>query len=67
MRGKSVLYIDQYGKPVWARTVAELRTKAGGGRISKQYEDRKDGRVVHTGYVVGHRWFTAFKPIELPA
>lgn len=34
MRGKETLYIDQYGQPVWARTVKELREKCGGGRVT---------------------------------
>ena len=61
-----LLYLDQHGLPVWARTVNELRVRAGGGRVSKMYCDKSDGRTVHCGYVVGHRWFTAYKPIEKP-
>jgi len=67
MNGKLVLYLDQYGQPVWARTIKELQEKSGGGRISKMYCDKKDGRTVHSGYVVGRRWFSAYSPIELPA
>jgi hypothetical protein len=66
MNGKLMLYIDQYGKPVWARTVRELREKAGGGRVSTMYSDKKDGRTVRTGYVVGRRWFSRYLPLELP-
>ena len=61
------LFIDQHGAPVWARTVKELREKCGGGRVSKMYVDKKDGRTVHTGYVVGSRWFTRYAPVEQPA
>lgn len=64
MNGQLTLFIDQYGQPIWARTVKELRAKVGGGRVSKQYCDKKDGRTVHNGYVVGDRWFTAYRPIE---
>ena len=64
LNGNQTLLIDQYGQPVWARTLAELRQKVP-GRVSKQYADKKDGRTVHNGYVVGSRWFTAFQPIEL--
>lgn len=63
----ALLYIDQYGAPVWARTVRELREKAGGGRVSTMYRDKKDGRAMRVGYVVGQRWFTRFAPVELPA
>jgi hypothetical protein len=60
----SLLYIDQHGSPVWARTVRELRNRAGGGRVPKMYRDKPDGRTVHCGYVVGCRWFTAYAPVE---
>lgn len=39
-----LLYIDQYGQPVWARTGRELRERAGGGHVSKMYRDKLDGR-----------------------
>lgn len=60
------LWIDQYGQPVWARTVRELREKVGGGAVSKMYVDKLDGRTVHVGYVVGRRWFTKYMPVEAP-
>ena len=56
------MYIDQEGEVVWARTLKELRVKAGGGRISKAYNDGTDGKTYHTGYVVGCRWFDEFTP-----
>jgi len=28
------------------------------------YCDKRDGRTVHCGYVVGRRWFTAYAPVE---
>jgi hypothetical protein len=52
---------------VWARTVKELQQKSGGGKVSKMYVDKKDGRTVHKGYVVGQRWFSAYSPIEIEA
>ena len=61
------LFLDQFGEPIWARTVKELRAKAGGGRVSKMYVDKKDGRTVRCGYVDGRRWFSRFAPVELPA
>lgn len=69
MRGKWIMYIDQYGAKVWARTVAELRREAGGGRVCKLYHDKVDTtrRTFHIGYCVGRRWFTAYAPVELPA
>ena len=49
------LFLDQYGQPIWARTVEELRAEVGGGRASKMYTDKKDGSTVHVGYVIGRR------------
>lgn len=60
-------FIDQYRNVVFARTVKELREDCGGGRVSKMYVDKKDGRTVHVGYVVGNRWFTRFAPVEKAA
>jgi len=71
MKGRLMLYIDQYGNRWWARTVAELRQQIGNGssRVSKMYHDKymKDGtqRTYHTGYVVGQHWCTAFVPYEV--
>ena len=63
----SVLYIDQFGARIWARTVKELRAAVGGGRISKMYVDKANGQIVHIGYVVGKHWLAAYAPIEKPA
>lgn len=59
------LFIDQYGESIQAASLAELRAKVGGGKVSKQYSDKKDGRTVWSGYVIGSRWFTAFKWVEV--
>ena len=61
------IFIDQHGDLVRARTVKELREKVGGGRVGKMYVDKKDGRTVHCGYIVGRRWFSRFAPVEVPA
>jgi hypothetical protein len=63
----SILYIDQFGTRIWARTVKQLRERAGGGRVSKMYVHKLDGRTVHVGYVVGRHWFAAYAPVERPA
>jgi hypothetical protein len=67
--GALTLFIDQYGTPIWARTVKELREKCGGGHVFKIYSDKMDGphagRSVHCGYGVGRRWFYAYKPLEV--
>lgn len=67
MKGRLMLYVDQYGNRWYAETVEELRRKIGGGRVSKMYRDKKDGKAVHTGYVVGKHWCTAYVPYEVPA
>ena len=30
------------------------------------YVDKKDGSVVHCGYVIGQHWLTAYRPVEIP-
>ena len=62
-----ILYIDQFGARIWARTVTHLREQVGGGRVSKMYVDKLDGRTVHIGYVVGKHWLAAYMPLERPA
>ena len=65
MNGKLMLYIDQFGQPIWARTVRELREKAGGGRVSTMYCDIKDRGTKRVGYVIGSRWFSRYQPVYL--
>ena len=65
MRGEFRLFVDQYGNQFGAKTVRELREKVG-GRCSKMYVDRRDGTMVHIGYVIGQHWLTMFAPVELP-
>ena len=67
MNGKLTLYIDQWGNRYYAHSTRALRDQIGGGRISKMYRDKRDGRTVHVGYVVGRHWLTAYQPIELAA
>ena len=69
MNGKPTLYLDQWGNRYWANNVRELRKQIGmgGSKVSKMYVDKKDGTCVHTGYVVGQHWLTAFKRVEIKA
>lgn len=60
-----ILWVDQYGQKIWARTIKELREKCGGGKVSKMYEEFKDGSF-QVGYGVGSRWFSAFLPMRRP-
>lgn len=67
MRGKLMLYLDQWGNRWFARTVAELCEQVGRQRVAKMYRDRKDGSTCHVGYVVGQHWCEAFEPVRRPA
>lgn len=66
MKGKTVLYLDQWGQRFYAKTVKELQEQVG-GKVSKMYIDGKDGKTYHTGYVVGQHWMTAFVPMRKEA
>lgn len=67
MRGKPTLFLDQYGHRYWARTVKDLKQNVGPGKVSLMYRDKKDGRTVRVGYVIGQYWLTAYQPVELAA
>lgn len=64
--GGAVLFLDQHGRPIWAHSRKELCEKVP-GKVVDMYVDKKDGSTVRAGYVIGVRWLTAFKPLELPA
>lgn len=64
MKGKRTLYIDQWGGHWWAETVKELREQIA-GKVDEMYRDKKDGSIVHVGYVIGQYWLTAFQPVEI--
>ena len=67
MNGKPILYRDQYGTCWVARSTRDLHRQIGGSRPEKMYVDKKSGRTVHIGYVVGGHWCTAYQPVELTA
>ena len=69
MRGKWIMYVDQYGNAISASSVRELCRRAGYARggAKLMYCDKKDGTVVRTGYIVGRHWFMAYVPYEVPA
>lgn len=37
--------------------------------VQKMYQDKRDGSVVHVGYVIGGHWLTLYRvePVENPA
>jgi hypothetical protein len=57
------LFIDQYGTRFYAFTVKELRGMIGmgGGRVSRMYNDDKNGNTYKTGYVIGGHWLTEYR------
>lgn len=63
LNGKPTLLMDQHGQCVWVTSLADLHRQVP-GRISRMYCDKKDGKTCHVGYVVGGRWFTAYRPVE---
>lgn len=67
MKGKTLLYLDQWGNRFWASTLKELRLQigSGGSRVSKMYVDKKNGSRAHIGYVIGTHWLTAYQRVEL--
>lgn len=66
MRGRFVLYIDQYGTHYPARNVKELKARPHylPGKVSRMYIDKKNGKTMHVGYVIGKYWLTAYVPYE---
>jgi hypothetical protein len=68
MKGKTLLYIDQYGQKYLASTIKELKKEVspyGNLPVSKMYRDKKNGTTVHVGYIVGQHWCTAYQPVEI--
>lgn len=59
------LFLDQYGNCFYAHTVKELRKQIGmgGSKVEKMYCDRKDGSVIHIGYVIGNHWLSMYAPV----
>lgn len=69
MKGKLMLWIDQHGRKFWSHTIAELAEQADSpkGRRAVQYQDKKDGRTVRNGIIIGQQWFTGYIPYEVEA
>lgn len=56
--------IDQYGQTyheLGNHPRKELIERIGNRHVSKMYQDRKDGSVVHVGYVIGQHWLTLYE------
>lgn len=63
----ATLYLDQWGNRFYATSRKDLRQQIrfGGSRVSKMYRDKKDGSVVHCGYIIGTHWLIAYAPVEI--
>ena len=64
--------IDQYGQThhdLGAYPRKELLKRLGRKKASKMYVERKDGKDVHVGWVIGGLWLTVYKVerMERPA
>ena len=56
---------DQYGDCEHGLNVkhprADLLRRLGCTKANKQYSKRKEETDLHTGYIVGNRWFTFYR------
>ena len=64
--------IDQYGQiehGLNGHPRKELMERLDRKRAVKMFRDRKDAPPIHTGYIVGGRWFTLYqvRRMENPA
>lgn len=66
MKGKRILYRDQFGYTWFAKSIRNLREQIP-GRVSKMYVDGMNGKTYHVGYVVGKHWCTAYTPMRKEA
>jgi len=66
LRGRFTMFIDQYGSRWYSCTLKDLQSQVR-GRVGKMYVDKKDGSTMHIGYVIGQRWLTAWRPVEIKA
>lgn len=58
---KHRVFINQYGRVYYARTLKELRAQIP-GRLSKMYQDG-GGKIYHIGYVVGSEWLDMYESV----
>lgn len=63
MRGRLMLYRDQWNNTWFASTVKELCEKVGYSKARPMFISKKTGDV-QIGYVVGPHWLQAFQPWE---
>ena len=66
---KSIMGIDQYSQiyhDLGKYLRKELLKRLGYKKADKIYVDKKDGSIVHCGYIIGRNWITLYevKPFE---
>jgi hypothetical protein len=65
---KNYMGIDQYGHTyhgLGKHPRKALMDKIGNKHVSKMYADGKDGKVYHTGYVIGGLWVSLYEVTPL--
>ena len=63
-----MMAINQYGNKKYIPGVhprKELLTLTGGNHVDKIYRDKKDGSVVHVGYIILGNWWTLYTEWEV--
>ena len=61
---RNYMACDQYGN--WFHNLGQHPRKAllailGKAKASKMFQDTKDGKTMHVGYVIGGHWLTLFE------
>lgn len=63
------MFIDQYGYKYFVHNRQELIKEVcpytNSPKVSKMYQDKKDGRTMWTGYIISDHWLTAYLPLEI--
>ena len=71
MAQKTYMAVDQYGTTYHGlkHPRKDLIERTGYQHVTKMYVDKKDGRSVQTGYVIGPLWLSLYEvtPMEKPA
>ena len=60
---KNYMAIDQYGYTIHGlkNPRKDLMERCGINHASKMYTEYKNGRDIHSGYVIGRQWFTVYE------
>jgi hypothetical protein len=55
--------IDQYGQTYHGleHPRKDLCKRLGRSHVDRMYQDKKDGSVVHVGYIIGGLWLTLYR------